>query len=161
MHSYSLRRAIVATSLGLVVLGCATTDVAETNKALVRAYMEEIINAGDFTAAERLFPDSGFVLNDRLFAGDDFATMLAGIRHRFPDFHLTVEDQVAERSKVVTRVTFSGTHQGEFMGIAPTGRVVEYTGIAIDSIANGKVVRGWHQADEFGMLSQLGFLPQN
>ena len=95
MHTYALRRAIVATSLGLVVLSCATTDVAETNKALVRAYMEEILNAGDFTAVDRLFPDSGFVLNDRLLARDDFPTMLAGIRHRFPDFHLTVEDQVA------------------------------------------------------------------
>ncbi len=161
MHCYRLRRAIVVTGLGLVVLGCATTDVSETNKALVRAYMEEIINVGDFTAVDRLFPDSGFVLNDRLFTRDDFPTMLAGLRHRFPDFHLTVEDQVAEGSKVVTRVTFSGTHRGEFMGIAPSGRVVEYTGIAIDSIANGKVVRGWHQSDEFGMLSQLGFLPQN
>jgi len=53
-------------------------------------------------------------------------------------------------------VTFSGTHQGEFRGIAPTGKQVKYTGIAIDRIADGKVVEMWHVADTSGMLQQIG-----
>lgn len=57
---------------------------------------------------------------------------------------------------MVTRVTFRGTHLGEFMGVAPTGRQFAYTGIAVDRIADGKVVEGWHAADNLGLLRQLG-----
>jgi len=53
-------------------------------------------------------------------------------------------------------VTFRGTHLGEYRGIAPTGRQVAYTGIAVDRIVGGKVVEGWHQADDLGLLRQLG-----
>ncbi len=150
----------MATGCGLVILGCSETAGLESNKALVRGYMEQVLNSGDIAAADRFFPDSGFVLNGRLLTYDDLSRMRAGLIHRFPDFRLTIEDQITEGDKVVTRVTFRGTHRGEFMGIAPTGRFVEYGGIAIDRIENGKVVEGWHQADELGMLDQLGFLSE-
>lgn len=63
---------------------------------------------------------------------------MSAIRSAFPDPHVTIEDQIAEQDRVVTRVTFRGTHPGEFSGVAATGRVVTYSGIAIDRIANGK-----------------------
>src|SRR5262249_59810614 len=83
-------------------------------------------------------------------------TQLAGMqamRGAFPDFRLTIEDQIAEGDKVVTRVTFSGTHSGEFRGIAPTGKQVKYSGIAIDRIVDGKVVEMWHVAETLGLVS--------
>jgi predicted ester cyclase len=81
---------------------------------------------------------------------------MQAIRSAFPSHHLSVEDQIAEGDKVVTRVTFHGTHQGQFNGIAPTGKQVKWSGIAMDRIADGKVVEMWHVQNTTGLLQQLG-----
>jgi steroid delta-isomerase-like uncharacterized protein len=77
----------------------------------------------------------------------------------FPDLRFTIEDQLAEADKVVTRWTFRGTHQGPFQGIPPTGKQVTITGISIFRVANGKGVEVWTDADYLGMLQQLGVIP--
>ena len=74
----------------------------------------------------------------------------------FPDVKFTVEDQIAEADKVVTRVSFTATHKGEFRGIAPTGRKVEVTGVVIFKIVNGKIVETWAEMDTLGWMQQLG-----
>jgi predicted ester cyclase len=135
---------------------CASINSAAANKALVRGYMEEILNRGDLSAADRYFPREGYVLNGTRLDTAHLRMMREGLLAAFPDFHLTIEDQIAEGDKVVTRVTFRGTHLGEYRGIAPTGRQVVYGGIAVDRIADGRVVEGWHQADQLGLLRQLG-----
>lgn len=137
-------------------LACAHTGRGAANKAIVRGYMEEILNRGDIAAAERYFPREGFTLNGTRLGPEHLAMMRQRLLAAFPDFHLVIEDQIAERDKVVTRVTFRGTHLGEYRGIAPTGRQVAYTGIAVDRIVGGKVVEGWHEADDLGLLRQLG-----
>ena len=151
------RTAILLVAVGF--LACGRTGQLETNKNLVRGYMEEVLNQGNLEVVERYFPEEGYMLNGRLISREQLGGMREAILSRFPDFHLTIEDQIAADDKVVTRVTFRGTHRGEFRGIAPTGRRVEYGGIAIDRIENGRVVEGWHQADELGMLRQLGVVP--
>ena len=72
-----------------------------------------------------------------------------------------VEDMVAEGDKIAARLRISGTHQGEFLGIAPTGKQVTFTGIDILRIAEGKVVEHWGNVDELGMLQQLGAIPES
>lgn len=84
---------------------------------------------------------------------------MQAIRSAFPDFHLVIEDQIAEGDKVGTRVTFHGTHQGEFRGIAPTGKQIEYSGVAIDRIVGGKAVEMWHLANQLALLQQVGATP--
>jgi predicted ester cyclase len=74
---------------------------------------------------------------------------------------VNVEDMIAEGDKVVARLRISGTHQGEFMGIAPTGNQVTFTVIDILGIAEGKVVERWGNADDLGMLRQLGVIPES
>ena len=74
----------------------------------------------------------------------------------FPDWGVTVEDLIAEGDKVVVRATGRGTHRGEFMGIAPTGRHVAVTWIAIYRVAGGKLAEHWQNFDELGLLKQLG-----
>lgn len=81
-------------------------------------------------------------------------TVLSGLQ-------VNVEDMVAEGDKVVARLRISGTHQGEFMGNAPTGNQVTFTGIDILRIDNGKVVEHWGNVDELGMLRQLGVIPES
>ena len=81
-------------------------------------------------------------------------------RSAFPDFHMAIEDLIAEDDKVVGRFTQTGTHRGEFMGAAPTGRQVGFTEIAIVRIAGGKVVESWFQPDMLSLYQQLGLVPQ-
>ena len=83
----------------------------------------------------------------------------AEVRDAFPDVRVTVEDQVAEGEEVATRYTLVGTHRGELMGIPPTGNPVEIVGVAIDRLANGKIVESWDNYDALGMMQQLGVIP--
>ncbi len=77
----------------------------------------------------------------------------------FPDFRMNVEDMIAEGDKVVARVSMSGTHQGEFMGIDATGNRVTITGIDILRInADGKIVEHWGNFDDLDMMQQLGVM---
>jgi len=76
-----------------------------------------------------------------------------------PDLHFTIEDQMAEGDKVVTRYTAGGTHLGPFMGIPPTGKQVTATGMSIIRVANGKIVEEWANGDDLGLLQQLGVNP--
>ncbi len=71
--------------------------------------------------------------------------MLVSLFAGFPDAHWTVEDQIAEDDRVVTRWTFVGTHRGDFAGIPATGRPVTMTGITIDRLIGGRIVEEWEE----------------
>jgi len=125
----------------------------EQNKAIVRGYLNEVVNKGNLAAFDSYFSEDVVFNNSKEFK--QTLVRMQAINSAFPDHRLTIEDQVAEGDKVVTRVTFQGTHQGEFNGIAPTGKQLKYSGIAMDRIANGKVVEMWHVASPLGLLQQL------
>ena len=77
----------------------------------------------------------------------------------FPDFQITIQDQIAEGDRVVSRWNATGTHKGEFQGIALTGKKVNITATTIVRISNGKIVEGWPNMDSLGMMVQLGVVP--
>jgi steroid delta-isomerase-like uncharacterized protein len=80
--------------------------------------------------------------------------------HRaYPDLHITVEDLIAEGDKVVNRNTVTGTHQGEYMGIPPTGRRVTYDEIFIFRFVDGRVAETWGVVDVLSQMRQLGAIP--
>jgi steroid delta-isomerase-like uncharacterized protein len=85
--------------------------------------------------------------------------VVAAFRNVFPDLEGTLEDQAAEDDKVVNRYTGQGTHQGEFLGVAPTGKGVELSGVTIHRISGGKIVEAWDFYDGLGLLRQLGAMP--
>ena len=121
----------------------------EENKAVTRRFLEEIFQGGNLELVDELFAPN-FVLHDPsvseevqgLEALKQYITMY---RPAYPDTHFTVEDQIAEGDEVVTRWTGQGTHQGELMGIAPTGNQVTVTGIEIVRISGGKIEETWGQ----------------
>lgn len=78
----------------------------------------------------------------------------------FEDGMVTIDDVIAEGDLVVTRWTGRGTHTGELMGIAPTGKEVTVSGITISRLANGKIAEEWELMDALGMMVQLGAVPQ-
>jgi len=134
----------------------------EENKAIFRRYVEEVSNKGNLDLADEIFDRYVSHQSDgsTLERGpEDVKRFMGEFRQAFPDFHSVIEDQVAEGDKVVTRWKASGTHQGEFRGIAPTGNRIEITGIGIFRFSEeGKVVESWDNMDQLGMMQQLGVI---
>ena len=138
---------------------------AEENKAVVRREMEELFNqGGNLDAADEIYapdyvghePTTGDIRG--VEAAKQFA---ASMRQAFPDLQTTIEDQVAEGDKVVTRFRARGTHQGETEDFGPpTGNRIEVTGITIEQFADGKIVEDWTNFDALGMMQQLGLIPE-
>ena len=142
--------------------------MSEENKALVRRELEEIFTHGNLNAAEEIYAPnyvSHQTATAAIPAGEDIhgveaARQIAAARRRaFPDLQITIEDQIAQGDKVVTRFTARGTHRGELAGIAPTGKEVEVRGINMCRIEGGKIAEYWPYADILGMMRQLGFFP--
>jgi steroid delta-isomerase-like uncharacterized protein len=77
----------------------------------------------------------------------------------FPDIHVAVEDVIAEGDKVVSRNTVTGTHQGEYRGLAPTGKSITYNEIFIFRFAGGRIVEIWGVVDAYSQMQQLGLIP--
>lgn len=128
-------------------------SLQERNKAVVRAYLEEISNRGNFSAFDRFFaPD--VVFNGSTDVKQQLVRQQA-LKRAFPDHRLVIEEQIAEGDKVVTRVTFRATHQGEFNGIPATGKAVEYAGTAVDRLVEGRVVQMWHVVNLHSLLQQI------
>lgn len=127
---------------------------AEENKAIVCGYMAEILTRGNLEAADRYFSEQ-VAINGGPPSKAGIAALFRLFRTAFPDLHVLIEDQISIGDKVVTRVTFQGTHLGYLWDIPPTGRQVAFTGIAFDRIAGGKVVEMWHEADFLGLREQL------
>jgi predicted ester cyclase len=134
----------------------------EANKTTVRRLVEEGINGSNETVfLDLLSPDivdhsarpglppgrAGWNLFRKLF------------RAAFPDGSWTIADMVAEGDLVAARASFTGTHQGEFMGIPPTGRQVTVSAMYICRLAGDTIVERWAHSDELGMLQQLGVIP--
>jgi len=134
----------------------------EQHKALVRRFVDEVLNANNLDALGEVcsadcishslppdWPQGVEALKE---------IMRSGYRV-LPDLHYTIEDLIAEGDKVAVRFTRRGTHRGEFMGSAPSGRAVQWTGIDIFRIADGKLVENWSNFDQLGMMQQLGAIP--
>jgi len=84
--------------------------------------------------------------------------MLAGYSTGFPDIRLTVEEVAADEHMVAARITFTGTHTGEFQGLPPTNRKVAFESVEINRVVDGKVVEHWFQLDQVAVLQQLGIV---
>jgi steroid delta-isomerase-like uncharacterized protein len=77
----------------------------------------------------------------------------------FPDLQLDVKDLIGEDDKVVARIVVTGTHRGDYMGVAPTGKSIAYDEIFIFRFANGRVVETWGVVDVYAQMKQLGVIP--
>ena len=149
-----MRRSWLLVFLLVALAGCGGGQ-AEENKAIVRGYLTDILLHGDQGRWDDYFLDA-VVFNGIELTRDEMLRNAGLIRGAFPDFQFIIEDQIAEGDKVVTRLTFLGTQNGDFMGIPANGNHVVYRGIALDRIIDGKVVEMWQEVDTWGMLQQMG-----
>jgi steroid delta-isomerase-like uncharacterized protein len=138
---------------------------AETNKKLVSRWYQEIYSGGDLSLVEELF-DTDYTNHEPTAPNGGWPrgpegprTIADAYRAAFPDIHFTIEEQLADGDKVVTRWTAHGTHTGPLMGMPPSGRSVAVTGTSIERVANGRIAETWVNFDLLGLMTQLGVVP--
>jgi predicted ester cyclase len=140
--------------------------MSEQNKENMRRVLEEAFGQGKVQIVDEvLHPD--FVCWDpnsesgEIRGADTIKGEIEYFHNAVPDLTYTVEDQVVEGDKVVSRYTVSGTHQGEFFGVAGTGKRIEMTGINIDRFdERGRLVEEWPEYDLLGAMRQMGATPE-
>jgi predicted ester cyclase len=140
---------------------------AQENKEKARLMMEEAFGQGNLEVVDEVL-DPDFVCYDpnsesgAVRGADTIKQEIEWFRNAIPDLTYTVEDQVAEGDKVVTRYAAKGTHQGEFFGVAATGNRIEMSGIQIDRFDdNGRMVEEWPEYDMLGEMKQMGAVPES
>jgi steroid delta-isomerase-like uncharacterized protein len=137
--------------------------MSESNLQVSRRMLEEAFGQGqlalvdEFVAADAVDHDPANPEGVRGPAG--IKEQISMYRAAFPDLQFTIEDTIAQDDRVVIRWSSRGTHRGELMGLAPTGKVVTVTGISIDRFAEGKIVESWTNWDVLGLMRQLGAAP--
>ena len=136
--------------------------MSEGHKARIRAFIDRVLTAGAIDATGEYFHAD--VVEEVPFPGqgpglEGLKEILTRMRRAFPDMHWCVEEQIAEDNKVLTRFRWSGTHQGEFLGIPATHRVVRVWGMVIDRFEGDKVTSTRILMDLFSLLQQLGVVP--
>lgn len=132
------------------------------NKATYRRFVEDVINAGRIELVDELFSPA-YVDHSRPPGApeglDGVRAIPTMFRGAFPDLAFTIELMVAEGDLVATLVTGRGTHQGPFMGIAPTGKRATWSSMGFFRVADGKIVEHWGSPDLLTLLMQLGAIP--
>lgn len=128
------------------------------NAAFVRQFVEEVMNGGDFDGAGRFMAED--VVQHVPFPGQGpgltgFQEMMRRARVAFPDLYWTVEEQLADGDRVLTRFAWTGTHRGPFLGIEATGRRVTVWGMVIDRIVDGRIKESRFLMDTMGLVAQL------
>ena len=140
------------------------TQIPEERSALavVRKFFEVGPSQGDLTAVDALL-DPAFSLHVPLPAPgpgiEAMKTIIITCRAAFHDLQVTIEDLMQDGDRVTARFTARGVHNGEFMGLPPTGRPIVMTGIEIFRVQNGRIVELWGEANLMGLMHQLGILP--
>ena len=124
---------------------------AQKNKILSNR-VAQAISEGDLEALDELMAPE---------LADEFKRDVAEIRRAFPDYAGTNVEQIAEGEQVANRFVFLGTRLGEFEGVNPTGKRVEFVGHSIDRVVEGKIVESWVEMDMLGVMQQLGAVSES
>jgi steroid delta-isomerase-like uncharacterized protein len=132
--------------------------MSEENKARIRRVIEEVYNRGDLAVVDEVAASDLVIhaASQEIRGREGAKQYVAALRAGFPNLRFTIEDQIAEGDRVVTRWTARGTHAGTFQNIPATGREIRLAGTDIDRIVDGKVVECWAYVDELGLMQQLG-----
>ena len=141
------------------------TDQATNNKATV-ARFQGALSSGDWkliskTIDEVVEPDALIAtpLSIEATGAELLKEVFRRLHRGFPDLHTRIDDLIAEGDKVVARNTVTGTHQGEYMGLPPTGKSITYNEIFIVRFAGGRIAETWGVVDVLSQMRQLGAIP--
>jgi len=149
-----------------IIAGCErqpidrTEDIGDENKALVRRWIEEGFNRQNLAVVDELIAEQ-FSVNGQTIGRDGLRMSMSRHLMGFPDLRVTIDDILAEGSKVGVWYTAEGTHRGEFEGIPATGKRVKWSGFDLLTVEHGKITQARFISDFFGLMMQLGAKPQS
>jgi steroid delta-isomerase-like uncharacterized protein len=136
--------------------------MSEDHKARIREFLDRVLTRGEIDATGDYFHSD--VVEEVPLPGqgpglEGLKETLTRLRRAFPDSHWRVEEQIAEDNRVLTRFVWSGTHEGEFLGIPATNRVIQVWGMVIDRFEDQKVTSTRILLDTWSLMQQLGVVP--
>jgi steroid delta-isomerase-like uncharacterized protein len=139
-----------------------SSETSEAAKAVIRRNTQEVQGGGNFEVFEELFADD--FLDHTPQPGrtpdkDGARQLYKILRTAFPDFHADIHWQLADGDRVTTYKTYHGTHRGEFLGVAPTGRKIHFETVDVMRVRGGKITEHWGVANLFSLMQQLGAWP--
>jgi len=138
--------------------------MSEQNKSILQRWFDEVWNKGNSEAISELITEDIKIHGLTDVGGSpvtnaaEFREYHAQLRTAFPDIVVTIDDIFAEGDKVVARCSIEASHKGEMLGIAPTNSPVDFTGMAIVRVKDGKIVEAWNSFDFLKMSQQLGII---
>jgi predicted ester cyclase len=161
---------VVVLILGMIIMQWACsqnsgpTAEEQQNLSTVKRMYEEFINGGNEAVFDELV-DANVIENEELPPGlepnrEGVKQLFRMFRSAFPDIHFQVDEMIAADDKIIARITISGTNDGSFMNMPPTGNKISYKGIDIFRLVNGKVVEHWGIGDNAKMMEQLAVVPE-
>jgi predicted ester cyclase len=134
--------------------------MGDANQQLMRRWFEEVWNLKRESAVDEMYPEGrkahGLPYPDSEIVGPGaFKEFRRGFLKGFPDIHITLEDSVADQDRVAVRWTATMTHQGEFSGVAPTGKPARLSGATFARIEDGVIIEAWNFMDLSGFVQRL------
>jgi len=136
----------------------------ENNIQLMKRFVAFINTANEQLAQELISTDAKFYIPGQaepMSGPGGYLTIIGMMRSGFSDIQWSVEDTVVEENKVAARFTMTGTHNGTFFGIPPTGKAIKVQAINFYRLSNGQIVEEYGQPDMLGLLQQIGAVPKN
>jgi steroid delta-isomerase-like uncharacterized protein len=133
------------------------------NAAIVQRFIDEVINHGRYEVCDEIVAEDFLELDPlpgQREGREGLKEIIAMMRSAFPDIHWVTNESISSGEKVVTRFTWTGTQRGDFLGVPATGRPVTVKGVVIDRLVNGRMTDSRILMDTFGMMMQLGIIPQ-
>ena len=130
----------------------------EANEEVMRRFVEEVLNNGDYSVLGDLVQPNYVYRSpaQELHGPEALAGLLTAYRTAFPDLKTEIDDLVVADDKAVISFTLTGTHEGDLMGIAATGKQVKVHGMVLSRLEDGKIVEEWEILDMLAMFQQLG-----
>src|ERR1700757_1984484 len=136
-----------------------TNNISEAAKAVIRRNTEEVQGRGNFEVFEELFADDFIDHTPQPGATPDKAgvrKLYTYLRSAFPDFHAEIHWQLADGDRVTTYKTYYGTHEGQFLGVAPTHRRIYFETVEVMRVHNGKITDDWRVVNLLSLVQQIG-----
>src|SRR5215813_6707108 len=145
--------------LGGLTMNEQRTTSTEDAKAVVRRNTEEVQGRGNFDLFEELFAEDFVDHTTQPGATPDKAgvrKLYTYLRVAFPDFHAEIHWQIADGDRVTTYKTYYGTHEGPFLGVAPTHRKIHFESVDVMRVQNGKITDHWGVGNLLSLMRQIG-----